>query len=264
MATTWKGVPGASAKRRHWPRSTSVRLASTSAPARPARGLTRTGAPLRVTPWPRAPRKVSLRAGLQMPPATGSPSTTRATETDHSGRPVTNSLVPSSGSTTQTRLRPRRERSSWVSSESHPSPARGSARRSSASTRVSASVTGSPPRLARDATSPGVNRESASAASASAAAMRARSSPYFRDGSTLRRHAGAQVALALEVEQDLLRRLLRRQGAGVDRHLGVGGLLVGVGDAGELLDQARPRLGVEALAVALLADLERGGDVDQH
>ena len=38
--------------------------------------------------------------------------------------------------------------------------------------------------------------------------------------------------------------------------------LVGIGDAGELLDDAGAGLGVEALAVAALADLERGRDVD--
>ena len=42
------------------------------------------------------------------------------------------------------------------------------------------------------------------------------------------------------------------------------GLLVGRGDAGELGDLAAPGLGVEALAVAALALLERGGDVHEE
>ena len=49
----------------------------------------------------------------------------------------------------------------------------------------------------------------------------------------------------------------------VDGELGVGGLLVRIGDAGELADQPGAGLGVEALAITRLAHLERGGDVDE-
>ena len=57
-----------------------------------------------------------------------------------------------------------------------------------------------------------------------------------------------------------------RDGAagGVDADGRVLRLLVGAGDAGELGDLAGARLGVEALAVAALALLERRGDVDEH
>jgi hypothetical protein len=49
---------------------------------------------------------------------------------------------------------------------------------------------------------------------------------------------------------------------GVDAQLRRLRHLVGIADAGELRDLAAPRLGVEALAVARLAHLQRGGDVD--
>ena len=42
------------------------------------------------------------------------------------------------------------------------------------------------------------------------------------------------------------------------------GFVVRAGDAGELGDLAGACLGVEALAVAALALLQRGGDVHQH
>ena len=51
----------------------------------------------------RDPRMSSSVAGLQIPPATGIPFSTMAIETQNSGMPCTNSRVPSSGSTTQTR-----------------------------------------------------------------------------------------------------------------------------------------------------------------
>ncbi len=51
---------------------------------------------------------------------------------------------------------------------------------------------------------------------------------------------------------------------GVDPHVGVLGLLVGRGDAGELGDLPAPGLGVEALAVAALALLQRRGHVHQE
>ena len=67
--------------------------------------------------------------------------------------------------------------------------------------------------------------------------------------------------MLLEVGEDLLRRLLGRLVLGLDHQLGVLRRLVGVGDAGELLDLAGAGLRVEALDVALLADLDRGLDV---
>ena len=73
---------------------------------------------------------------------------------------------------------------------------------------------------------------------------------------------GGDQALGLEVGEDLLGVLLRRLAGGLDPDLGVLRLLVGVGDAGELLDLTRAGLRVEALGVALLAVLERGGDED--
>jgi hypothetical protein len=59
-----------------------------------------------------------------------------------------------------------------------------------------------------------------------------------------------------------VRREVRRQLGRVDPDLRVLRRLVRVGDAGELLDDPGPRLGVEPLPVALLADLQRRGDVD--
>ena len=73
---------------------------------------------------------------------------------------------------------------------------------------------------------------------------------------------GGDQVLLLEVVEDLLRRLLGRLARGLDAELGVLRLLVGVGDAGELLDLAGAGLRVEALDVARLAVLERGGDED--
>src|SRR6056297_2053598 len=60
----------------------------------------------------------------------------------------------------------------------------------------------------------------------------------------------------LELEQDLLNRLAGAQALGIDCHFGGFGRLVGIGDTGELLDDARPGLLVQALAIALLADLQ--------
>ena len=58
--------------------------------------------------------------GFSTPPATGRPSRTSPMEMAHSGRPLTKSRVPSSGSTTQIHSRSRRLRSSAVSSDSQP------------------------------------------------------------------------------------------------------------------------------------------------
>src|SRR5438477_11210371 len=72
----------------------------------------------------------------------------------------------------------------------------------------------------------------------------------------------AQVSLRLQVEEDLLRRLLRAE-VGADGHVRVLGGLVGIRDAGELLDEPRPRFRVETLAVPRLADLEGRGHVHE-
>ena len=64
--------------------------------------------------------------------------------------------------------------------------------------------------------------------------------------------------------QDRGGRVLPADHRGIEHQDRVGRLLVGIGDAGELLDQACPRLGVQALAVPLLADLDWGRDVDEQ
>jgi hypothetical protein len=52
-------------------------------------------------------------------------------------------------------------------------------------------------------------------------------------------------------------REIRRKRTRVDDHLGIHRLLVRIADAGELLDDPCARLGIETLAVALLAYFER-------
>ena len=67
---------------------------------------------------------------------------------------------------------------------------------------------------------------------------------------------GSNETLGFEELEDLGDRLLDELLAGVDDDLrGLGGL-VGVADAGEVLDEARAGLRVEALGVALLDDLD--------
>src|SRR5579864_4643844 len=113
-----------------------------------------------------------------MPAAIGFPCSTKAMETQNSGMPATNSLVPSSGSTTQTRSWRNRERSSALSSDSQPSPARNRCFRSTASSSVSACVTGSWPALYSAAISPGVYLEKTSFASSIADRIRSNTSEY--------------------------------------------------------------------------------------
>ena len=69
----------------------------------------------------------------------------------------------------------------------------------------------------------------------------------------------------LEVAQDLRQALLHRLLLGVDSDFGVQGLLVRVGDAGEVLDLTPDRLLVEALHVATgqLFDAALGVDLDE-
>src|SRR5215216_5297972 len=66
----------------------------------------------------------------------------------------------------------------------------------------------------------------------------------------------------LEQSEQLPRGFLRRLMFGVQLDLRVERWLIWVGDAGELLDLALERLLVEALHVALGADLDRG--LDEH
>src|ERR1700683_4614484 len=75
---------------------------------------------------------------------------------------------------------------------------------------------------------------------------------------------GRQPSAGGQQPEHGLGRLLAGHRRGVDDEVGVLGLLVRVGDPGELADHARPGFGVEALPVAGLAHLERRGDVDQQ
>src|SRR5580658_7785285 len=62
----------------------------------------------------------------------------------------------------------------------------------------------------------------------------------------------ADVAFALEVQENLLRCFLGREIRGVNHDIRIGGGFVGIGDAGELLEHAGTSLCVKAFAVALL------------
>src|SRR5713226_9185522 len=63
------------------------------------------------------------------------------------------------------------------------------------------------------------------------------------------------IALALQVQEHVLRRLLGRDRGRVDNNVSVGRLLVWVRDPRELLEHAGPSLRVQAFAVARLAHL---------
>ena len=79
-------------------------------------------------------------------------------------------------------------------------------------------------------------------------------------------HTGVEVEVAGVPEglEDVVEGVVDGAAGGVDADVGVLGLLVGGGDAGELGDLAGAGLGVEALAVAALALLERRGHVDEE
>ena len=79
-----------------------------------------------------------------------------------------------------------------------------------------------------------------------------------------RRLTRSEVAGVAEGHEDVVEGVLDGAAGGVDAHGGVVRLLVGRGDAGELGDLAAPGLRVEALAVAALALLQRGGDVHEE
>src|SRR5918997_7055853 len=78
----------------------------------------------------------------------------------------------------------------------------------------------------------------------------------------LLRLPGPEVSEELELLYDLAGALLGLLLVGLEDEVGGGGRLVGVGDAGELLDLPGESLLVEALDVPLGANLERGIDED--
>src|SRR5713101_227394 len=75
---------------------------------------------------------------------------------------------------------------------------------------------------------------------------------------------GADKALALEVQNDGLRRFLGAQLGGVNYDFGIGWRLIRIRDAGEFLDDAGASLGVQAFTVALFTHFDRGGCVNQN
>src|SRR5215472_6981661 len=70
-------------------------------------------------------------------------------------------------------------------------------------------------------------------------------------------------ALALQVQNNFLGGFFGRQLASVNCHFRIWRNFVGIGDPGEFLEDASSCFGIQALAVALLADLDRGCDVNQ-
>src|SRR5215208_3242454 len=90
--------------------------------------------------------------------------------------------------------------------------------------------------------------------------------PHSASSSGARRRlalSGPAQAL-LEVLHESCRRLLGRLGLGFEDQLAGERFLVGVRDAGEGLDLARPGALVEALHVAALALVDRRSDVHLH
>jgi len=71
-------------------------------------------------------------------------------------------------------------------------------------------------------------------------------------------------AFAFEVQNDFLCRFLRRQVSGVDHHLCILRLLIGIRNAGEFLQDPSPRFRVQTFAIALFAGFDGRGDVDQN
>src|SRR4051812_7095924 len=57
------------------------------------------------------------------------------------------------------------------------------------------------------------------------------------------------------MQNDFLRRFLRRPFSGVDGYLGIRRHFVRIGDAGEFFQNSSPRLGKKPFAVTLLTDL---------
>src|SRR5215475_6953224 len=70
--------------------------------------------------------------------------------------------------------------------------------------------------------------------------------------------AGSDKSLAFEMQNNFLRCLFRAEFRGIDRHFGVRGRFIGIGNAGELFHNTRSRFRIKPLAVALLAGFDRG------
>ena len=66
----------------------------------------------------------------------------------------------------------------------------------------------------------------------------------------------------LQLEQDLLQRLIDAQVRGIDRQFRIFRYLVGIGYAGEFRNQPRPRLGVKTFTVTRFTGFDGGGDVN--
>src|ERR1700722_16797360 len=71
-------------------------------------------------------------------------------------------------------------------------------------------------------------------------------------------------AFALQVKNDLLGSFFSGQIGGVNGDFGVLGFFIGIGDPGELFEDAGAGLGVQALPLSLFASFDRGGDVDEN
>src|SRR5690242_19754996 len=73
----------------------------------------------------------------------------------------------------------------------------------------------------------------------------------------------AHEALSLEMQNDLLRSLFRRQIGRIDHDLRVFWFFVRVRNSGELFQNSGPSLGVQAFSIALLAHFDGGRYVHQ-
>src|SRR5215472_7216702 len=80
--------------------------------------------------------------------------------------------------------------------------------------------------------------------------------PLLRRGSVY-----SDEAFTLEVQNNFLSRFLGRQFPSVDCNLGIRRSFIGIRDPGEFLQNAGASLGIQALAVTLLADFYRSCDV---
>ena len=247
---------GVAKKGSHSPRLTSLREASTRAPSICSVAVHDAGRPRWVTPPSSVPTIRSPVAGLSTPPATGIPSTTSPTETHHSGIPMMNSRVPSSGSTTHTRSRPEPVgavdgllREPTFARLDQRVPQGGVHHQVGCGHRVVALLQ---PRRDVAGSEGGQRRLGGVERRLDAGTVAATHywSPVRYPSSTSRSTicwaawSGSTSVVSITTSASVR-------------------LLVGIGDAGELLEDPGPRLGVEALAVPLLAHLERRGDVDQ-
>src|SRR5271157_626882 len=71
-------------------------------------------------------------------------------------------------------------------------------------------------------------------------------------------------ALFFQVQENFLGCFIRSEIGGVNHHFCVRGRLVGIRNSCKLLDQPGAGFGIKSLAVARLADIERGGKVNQN